>query len=111
MEKDNSSDEEFLIEKKEIYIEDLNTFYVNYEKIKKGYITKPYLNKYEKTKIISERAQQLANGSLSFLKNPKDYSNVYEIAIQELKQKKIPFIIRRPVPNGYEYWKLEDFNL
>ena len=92
-------------------IEDLNTFYENYEEMKKTYITKPFLNKFEKTKIISERAQQLANGSVSFLQNPNDYSNVYEITNQELKQKKIPFIIRRPVPNGYEYWKLEDFNL
>ena len=110
MDEDNSSGE-YLITDNEIYIEDLNAFYDNYEKLKKGYITKPFLNKYEKTKIISERAQQLANGSISFLKNPKDYSNVNEIAIQELKQKKIPFIIRRPVPNGYEYWKLEDFHL
>ena len=88
--------------------EDLNQFYKNYEELKKNYITKPYLNKYEKTKVISERAQQLANGGKSFLSNPMDYKNVYEITIQELKQKKIPFIIRRPVPNGFEYWKLED---
>ena len=92
-------------------IEDLNTFYENYEEMKKTYITKPFLNKFEKTKIISERAQQLANGSVSFLSIADDYNNVYEITNQELKQKKIPFIIRRPVPNGYEYWKLEDFKL
>ena len=90
--------------------EDFNQFYKNYEELKKNYITRPYLNKYEKTKVISERAQQLANGGKSFLSNPTDYQNVYEITIQELKQKKIPFIIRRPVPNGFEYWKLEDLN-
>jgi len=65
----------------------------------------------EKTKIISERAQQLANGSLSFLKNPESYNNVLDIAMEELKQKKIPIIIERPVPNGFEYWKLEDCTL
>ena len=110
MEKENvnSSDEEYQIESNQINLEDLDTFYKDYEKIKKNYITKPNLNKYEKTKILSERAQQLANGSTSFLKNPEVYSNVQEIAMQELLQKKIPFIIRRPVPNGYEYWKLED---
>ena len=32
----------------------------------------------------------------------------YLSAIQELNQKKLPFIIRRPVPNGFEYWKLKD---
>ena len=108
MDQNQSSDEEVHIENY-TSIEDLNTFYQNYEEIKKTYITKPILNKYERTKVISERAQQLANGGISFLQNPKDYPNVYEITIQELNQKKIPFIIRRPVPNGFEYWKLEDF--
>ena len=65
----------------------------------------------EKTKIISERSQQLANGSISFLKNPETYNSVQEIALEELKQKKIPFIIERPIPNGSEYWKLEDCTL
>ena len=110
MEEENLSDEEHQTQN-ETSIQDLTTFYEKYEELKKSYITRPFLNKYERTKIIYERAQQLANGSISFLKNPNDYSNVYEIAIQELNQKKIPFIIRRPVPNGFEYWKLEDFNL
>ena len=30
----------------------------------------------------------------------------------ELKEKKIPFIIRRPLPdNSFEYWKLQDLEL
>lgn len=112
MDEDNSSDSEEHIIEDTSSIEDLNTFYKNYEKMKKAYITKPFLNKYERTKIISERAQQLTNGGISFLQNSKEYDNVYEIAIEELNQKKLPFIIRRPVPpNGFEYWKLEDFQL
>ena len=109
MEEDNSSEEEFPLNEDSASIEDLNTFYKEYEENNEKYITKPFLNKFEKTKIISERAQQLANGSVSFLPNPKDYDNVYEIAFEELKQKKLPFIIKRPVANGFEYWKLEDF--
>jgi DNA-directed RNA polymerase subunit K/omega len=105
---DNSSEEEYQTESNKSSPEDLETFYKEYEKLKKNYITKPNLNKYEKTKILSERAQQLANGGTSFLQNPEVYDNVQEIAMQELLQKKIPFIIRRPVPNGHEYWKLED---
>jgi len=107
MTEDNSSDEEYV---DEIINSNINfdTFYANYDDMKKNYITLPKLNKYEKTKIISERAQQLANGSISFLKNPETYSSVQEIALEELKQKKIPFIIERPIPNGVEYWKLED---
>ena len=108
---DSLSDEEYDVENNERIFEtseDLNTFNTKYNEIKKTYITSSFLNKYEKTRIISERAQQLANGALPLLKNPESYSSVYEIAIEELKQKKIPFIIKRPVSNGFEYWKLED---
>ena len=36
----------------------------------------------------------------------------YNIAVEELKSKKIPFIIRRPIPNGgNEFWKLEDLEI
>ena len=111
---DSFSDEEYLIEANDSIFEtpeDLNTFNTNYEELKKNYITSPFLNKYEKTRIISERSQQLANGSLPLLKNPEVYSSVYEIALEELRQGKIPFIIRRPLSNGYEYWKLEDLKI
>ena len=106
------SDEETInetIHEEDNTIEDINYFYEKYDKLKKNYITQPYLTKYEKTKIISERAQQIANGSLPLLKNPEVYNSVYEIAIEELKQKKVPFIIKRPVSNGYEYCKIEHF--
>ena len=42
-----------------------------YEELKETNISRPLLSKYEKTKILSERTQQLSNGSVSFLKNPK----------------------------------------
>ena len=113
MEEEIISDDEYNddtnIQTNEHFIEDINYFYDNYEEIKKNYITQPYLTKYEKTKIISERAQQIANGGIPLIENPNVYNTVYEIAIEELNQKKIPFIIKRPVSNGYEYWKIEDF--
>jgi DNA-directed RNA polymerase subunit K/omega len=105
---DNSSDEEYEEIQENKNSIDLEQFYKNYEKNKESYVTTPHLNKYEKTKIVSERAQQLATGSISFLKNPENYSNVQEIALEELKQKKIPMIIQRTLPNKIEYWKLED---
>jgi hypothetical protein len=38
--------------------------------------------------------------------------NGNKIALEELNQKKVPFIIRRPIPNGgTEYWRLEDLEL
>ena len=111
MEEGNSSDEEEYQQNEVISSIDQETFYANYDMLRKTYITNPRLNKYEKTTIISERAQQLANGSISFLKNPETYNNVLDIAMEELNQKKIPIIIERPVPNGFEYWKLEDCTL
>lgn len=71
--------------------------------------TVPYLTKFEKAKIIGLRLQQLAYNA-----EPKvDTSNlndINEIVKEELKQKKIPFIVRRGLPNGnYEDWKIEEF--
>jgi len=109
MDEVDSSDEESSYDIIDNTIEDIAAFNTNYEEIKKEYISKPFLTKFEKTKIISERSQQLSNGAESFLKNSSSYSSVYEIAIEELKQKKLPFIIKRPVANNFEYWKLDDF--
>ena len=92
-------------------IDDINIFNASYNEKKDKYITSKYLNKYEKTKVISERVQQLSNNSKPLIANPENYSNIYEIAIEELKQKKIPFIIKRPINNTYEYWKLEDLRI
>uniref|UniRef100_A0A6C0L3W7 DNA-directed RNA polymerase n=1 Tax=viral metagenome TaxID=1070528 RepID=A0A6C0L3W7_9ZZZZ len=92
-------------------IEELNSFKENYEELKKTYITRPVLTKYEMTKIVSERSQQLVNGGVSFLKNPEAYNSPYEISLEELRQKKIPFIVKRPISNRFEYWKLEDLRI
>lgn len=108
---DSSDDEDYVENTKTIVqtgINDFLQFPALYNEEVKHYKTRPFLTKYEKTKVLSERAQQLSNGATSFLKNASDYSTVTEIAMEELKQKKIPFIIRRPFANKYEYWKLED---
>ena len=92
-------------------IDDINIFNSSYDEKKDKYITSKYLNKYEKTKVISERVQQLANNSKPLIANPENYTTIYDIALEELKQKKIPFIIKRPINNTYEYWKLEDLTI
>jgi len=73
-------------------------------------ITRPILTKYEKTSILGQRAQQILNGSniLVDIKTLK-IKNPLEIARKELKEGLIPFIVRRPLPNGtYEDWKVSD---
>ena len=90
--------------------ETFDDFNKNYDTLKKNYKTANVLTKYEKTKILSERCQQLNNGSISYLKDFHS-DDIYEIAFEELKQKLIPFIIKRPLSNTFEYWKLEDLEI
>jgi len=74
--------------------------------------TVPFLTKYEQTRIIGQRTKQLNSGSKPFIKVDEDIIDGYVVALKELEQKKIPFIIRRPLPNGgSEYWKLEDLQI
>ena len=74
--------------------------------------TIPWLTKYERARVLGIRAKQLNNGADAFVEVPSSMISGYKIAIEELKAKKIPFIIRRPIPNGgTEYWKLQDLEL
>ena len=71
--------------------------------------TIPYLTKYEKARILGQRAKQINSGHHTFVKVPENVIDGYIIAEMELKLKRIPFIIRRPLPNGVsEYWKIQD---
>jgi len=88
-------------------IEDSQTFYKSYDK--SNNTLSNILTKYEKTKVIFERMQMITNGALPYIPNPEKYDTIYEIVIEELKQKKIPFIIKRNINGRDEYLKLEDF--
>jgi DNA-directed RNA polymerase I, II, and III subunit RPABC2 len=71
--------------------------------------TIPYLTKYEKARILGQRAKQINSGAIPFIKVPENIIDGYLIAELELKEKRIPFIIRRPLPNGgSEYWSIRD---
>lgn len=74
--------------------------------------TIPILTKYEKTRVLGERTKQINNGSKPFVDVQNDIIDGYLIAIKELEEKKIPFIIRRPLPSGgSEYWHLKDLEV
>lgn len=77
--------------------------------IDKNHITNPILTKYEKTKILGLRTKQLNSGCQPYIEVPSNIIDNYLVAQMELKQKKIPIIIRRPISAKHsEYWKLED---
>ena len=74
--------------------------------------TVPFLTKYEKARILGERAKQLNSGAKPFVEVDASVIDGYLIALKEFEQKKIPFIIKRPLPNGgCEYWKLQDLEI
>lgn len=74
-----------------------------------GNKSKLFITKYEKTKIIGMRAQQLAAGCPALVDVSKSLSNVIDIALLEYKQHKLPFILERKMPNNSsEYYKLSD---
>ena len=74
--------------------------------------TVPILTKYEMTRVIGQRAKQLDAGAKAFVKVPLNVIDGYHIAVLELEQKKLPFIIKRPFPNGgVEYWCVSDLEV
>ena len=71
--------------------------------------TIPIMTKYEKARMLGQRAKQINNGANIFVQPKQETFDGYLIALQELEEKKLPFIIRRHLPNGHsEYWKASD---
>ena len=74
--------------------------------------TLPFITRYEKAKILGERAKQINAGAPIFVEVDPSVIDGYLIALKEFEEKKIPFIIKRPLPNGgCEYWKFKDLEL
>lgn len=74
--------------------------------------TLPFLTKYERARILGERAKQIDAGAKAFVEVDPSIIDGYLIALAEFGEKKIPFIVKRPLPNGgCEYWKLSDLEI
>ncbi len=70
--------------------------------------TIPYLTKYEKTILIGSRAQQLNKGAIPTV-DVGNLKKTVDIAEKELKERKIPLIVRRYLPNGeFEDWRINE---
>ena len=73
--------------------------------------TLPWITKYEYTKILGQRVKQLNSGSKPLIKS-QGLINNYNLAEQEIQEKKLPLIIKRPMPSGgCEYWRLQDLEI
>jgi DNA-directed RNA polymerase subunit K/omega len=84
--------------------------------IKQPRITREYFTKYEYTTLLATRAEQIAQGakplvSLDGLKT-SDPMFVWNVAKREIEQRKLPFLIRRQMPNGQsEYWSAQELEV
>lgn len=78
----------------------------------KHHTSVPYLTLFEKTKILGFRANQLSQGARPLIEIPPSVWDVLDIARMELEQKRLPFIVKRPMPDGtFEYFRLADLIL
>ena len=70
----------------------------------------PMLTRFEKARIMGARALQLSLGAPTFIEIPKNVTTSLEIAMEELKQRVIPIVIKRTLPNGdYQNISLDKF--
>ena len=71
-------------------------------------ITTKFLTKYERARVLGTRALQISKNAPLMI-DPADESDPYRLAEIELAEKKIPFIIRRYLPDAsYEDWKVSE---
>lgn len=69
----------------------------------------PFLTQYEKTKILGFRTNQLSMGARPYISVPDHVTDLREIAKLELEARRLPIILKRPMPDGtFEMWRLSD---
>ena len=105
---ETNQDMDYLVEDK---ITSYSDFYKNMVKESGNRKSIPFLTKFEKSRIIGIRAQQLSQ-NMPALVDISDCTTPIEIALKELKEGKLPFIIRREMPNGsYEDWRVDELKI
>lgn len=86
------------------------------ESLKNPKSTLPYYYKYEQVSAIATRAQQLAEGARPLVSiegmvtSAPDF--VWKVAEKELREKRLPFILHRRIPNGKsEFWSTNELSI
>lgn len=72
--------------------------------------SRPVITQYEKALMIGKRATQIERGCHPNVKVLSGQSAI-QIAEEELRQRKIPFIIERTIGTTHEYWKPIDMEV
>lgn len=80
------------------------------------YKSLPIMTKYEFDELIALRTLHLSRQAPPLVAVPEGFKvnsnmGLRAIALQELKEKKLPYLIKRQMPNGKaEYWKVKDLD-
>lgn len=79
-------------------------------------ISKPIMTIYEFDKVIALRTQQIASGAPLFINeiitDVKSNMELRQIALKELTEGRLPFMIERKLPNNKkEYYRIRDLDL
>ncbi|CAK7217789.1 subunit common to RNA polymerases I, II, and III [Sporothrix curviconia] len=70
--------------------------------------TTPFMTKYERARILGTRALQISMNA-PVLVDLEGETDPLQIAMKELREKKVPLIVRRYLPDGfYEDWTCEE---
>ena len=89
------------------YSADYTNIYKDYDITKN--ITSNKMTKYEYTKVLGMRAQQITMGAEPLIKISNDMKSAIEVAEEELRQRKTPYIIARKInKKKTDFWKIED---
>jgi DNA-directed RNA polymerase I, II, and III subunit RPABC2 len=71
-------------------------------------ITTPFMTKYERARVLGTRALQISMCA-PIMVELENETDPLQIAMKELKARKIPLIIRRYLPDGsYEDWAIDE---
>ncbi|KAA8584852.1 hypothetical protein FQN60_003546 [Etheostoma spectabile] len=101
---DNFDDGDFDDAEEDEGLDDLE----NAEDANQKRITTPYMTKYERARVLGTRALQIAMCAPVMVELEGE-TDPLQIAMKELKGRKIPIIIRRYLPDGsYEDWGCDE---
>jgi len=71
-------------------------------------ITTPYMTKYERARILGTRALQISMNAPVMVELEGE-TDPLQIALKELRERKIPITVRRFLPDGsYEDWNVDE---
>lgn len=79
--------------------------------------SRPFLTKYEFNQVIGLRTTHLSKGAPVLIDLPDDFKiksnmDLRAVALRELVEGQLPYIVKRQMPNGkYEQWKLSELDL